>query len=558
MKKLLAIMLILCVSAGSLAGFTAYYTDSETSHGNMFTAGSLDLKVGVPSDSGQISANPDQALDKSDKDYAHMLDVSELAMLASDDGYPRYENGTTLASGDQKSWPGSYYPDVYLEFRFANNLVPDGAIITAVEIEFDWQWMIYGDDPQIEAARLQIGHGTGDPLPWKDYPLSLPPYETDRMETLDIFNGGFGINTPAKLNALVVRFQAHDGDCKNMHTRHDFVQVNVEYGIPDMEWVEDPDVPQYFPNGWEPSEVQPGDGDSFWVPVKNFGECEGVLTLSFVNNLFGLGLDSYENGVTEPESNAGDPPMSFDPDGELADRLVITASREFSLDPPVAQTLKGWYEMSFPPAFGTLSAGEEAKLLIQWNLPDTGTLADNLTMTDSVDFSIVFILQQIIVVQLVNPGFETGDFTGWSTAVPPGASASVVAQHTGDQGKIYDPVEGDRFALLKTDGPGSLTKAYQDFDIGAGQTLSGWAAFDYRDYYPWNDCAQVRILQGGTVIATPWDEHGNDHSNFWDGPWTSWSWTAPSNGTYTLELSITNSGDSFEDSYALFDAHVIT
>jgi len=160
---------------------------------------------------------------------------------------------------------------------------------------------------------------------------------------------------------------------------------------------------------------------------------------------------------------------------------------------------------------------------------------------------------------LTNGRFEMGDFTGWSLTIPSGASAQVVTSHTGDQGTAYDPVEGDYFALLKTDGPGSLTKASQQFEIGGGVKLQGWAAFDARDYLPFNDYAQVRILDSdGNVVATPWYCDVATVGDYGDGPWTQWEWTASTGGTYTLELSITNAYDSEYDSYALFDANVIT
>ena len=44
---------------------------------------------------------------------------------------------------------------------------------------------------------------------------------------------------------------------------------------------------------------------------------------------------------------------------------------------------------------------------------------------------------------LINGGFESGDFTGWTTYVPSGGSANVVTGHS-----IWGPLEGTYFALL--------------------------------------------------------------------------------------------------------------
>lgn len=168
--------------------------------------------------------------------------------------------------------------------------------------------------------------------------------------------------------------------------------------------------------------------------------------------------------------------------------------------------------------------------------------------------SLVLCVAGTVNAMVINGGFETG-FTGWTTYIPPGGSASVVTSHTGDLGTLYDPVEGDYFALLKTGGLGSYTTLSQDIYLGE-DVLEGWAAFDYRDYYPYNDNAYVKIYSGSSLIATPWSVFGNSVPNYWDRPWTEWSWTAASADTYTLKFGVANSGDCDYDSYALFDANV--
>lgn len=157
---------------------------------------------------------------------------------------------------------------------------------------------------------------------------------------------------------------------------------------------------------------------------------------------------------------------------------------------------------------------------------------------------------------LINSGFETGDFSGWTSYVPSGAGAWVVTSHTGDKGTTYLPPEDNYFALLKTDGPGSYTTLSQTFNILSGAGIDGYAAFDARDYMPYNDNAWVKIYQGATLIATPWYDSVSELGNYADGPWTYWSWNAPANGTYTVKYGVANSGDSVQDSYAMFDAKV--
>jgi hypothetical protein len=163
---------------------------------------------------------------------------------------------------------------------------------------------------------------------------------------------------------------------------------------------------------------------------------------------------------------------------------------------------------------------------------------------------------------LVNGGFETGDFTGW-TVVLTGGAANIVSIHTGQtasgpNGYNYAPVTGNYFARVKTDGPGNFQLVSQSLFLSVGSKLAGYAAFDYGDYHNFNDMARVEILDSANVVvATPWQVQGNDVPNYSDGPWTGWAWTAATAGTYTLRYSIANSLDSNLDSYALFDATVL-
>lgn len=141
---------------------------------------------------------------------------------------------------------------------------------------------------------------------------------------------------------------------------------------------------------------------------------------------------------------------------------------------------------------------------------------------------------------LINPGFESG-LTGWTTA----GSAAAVTTHS----PSYSPQEGSSFLRL-------FGTASQAVSLSAGQMLSGWAAFDWNDYSPYLDYAAVRIYGASGLLATPWYENGSGQPSGWDGPWTEWSFTAATAGTYTLQYSAGNTGDSIGAPYGLFDAKV--
>ena len=148
---------------------------------------------------------------------------------------------------------------------------------------------------------------------------------------------------------------------------------------------------------------------------------------------------------------------------------------------------------------------------------------------------------------VINGSFEMGDFSQWATTVASGGAAFVVASHEGDS-STYGPTDGSYFAELMTDATISQT-----ISVAVGDILTGWAAFDFRDYHPFNDNADVKIWQGATLLAVPWAEDGISRENYWDGPWRQWSWTSTVAGTIEVKFRVANTIDSAVDSFALFD-----
>lgn len=149
---------------------------------------------------------------------------------------------------------------------------------------------------------------------------------------------------------------------------------------------------------------------------------------------------------------------------------------------------------------------------------------------------------------LINSGFETGDMTGWA------GSGAVVSSHLGNS-STYSPMEGNNFLRILAGSANVWQTATQTVMLGAGDTLEGWAAFDWQDYYGYVDGARVRILDvTGAELAVPYYKQGVAGENYADYPWTAWSWTAASASAYIVEYGSRNTSDSGLSSYGLFDA----
>jgi hypothetical protein len=148
-----------------------------------------------------------------------------------------------------------------------------------------------------------------------------------------------------------------------------------------------------------------------------------------------------------------------------------------------------------------------------------------------------------------NGGFETGSLTHW-TATLAGGSASAVSSHDAVSGPTYHPVEGDFFALLEAGNVNIYQTISQRFVAGAGDILSGWAFFDAGDYSPYDDSGYVRIVETG---ATLFEKKVADVGDYGQTPWTYWTYTFGSSGTFTLEAGVRNHQDSSFNSYVGVD-----
>ena len=160
---------------------------------------------------------------------------------------------------------------------------------------------------------------------------------------------------------------------------------------------------------------------------------------------------------------------------------------------------------------------------------------------------------------VINAGFETGDLTGWTPSLSGGA-AMVVTSNTTDYGGTitYLPPEGNYFLAIGSGDADVWQTVSQSLALEGGESIGGMAAFDWGDYTPFADGARVRILDAaGAQIAQPFYFDGSmAPDNGYNGPWTSWSWTAMSAGTYTIEYAARNTldGGGPNQTFGYFDA----
>lgn len=161
---------------------------------------------------------------------------------------------------------------------------------------------------------------------------------------------------------------------------------------------------------------------------------------------------------------------------------------------------------------------------------------------------------------LVNAGFETGDLTGWTASLSGGSASAVTSNSTSYQPPVtYLPQDGNYFLAIASGAANVWQTVSQSVTLGAGQTLSGWAAFDWGDYPSYYDGVKVSIYNGSNVlVSTPFYDDGAGDPSGYNGPWTTWSFTAATAGTYTLEYASRNTQDGGgpNQTYGYFDAEV--
>lgn len=191
------------------------------------------------------------------------------------------------------------------------------------------------------------------------------------------------------------------------------------------------------------------------------------------------------------------------------------------------------------------------------------------------------VLTAIVVLALLNPafadvmngGFEDGDFSGWDISIPYGISEFYGLRPAGSAevvfGNFYgnSPAGGEYMACIGSGDEYFLGNdtyeitASQTLALAAHDTISGEAFFYNGDYYP-QDFGFVKILDNfGAEMAILWMEYSggadptdpNNADYLSATDWAYWEWQAPTDGLFEIVLGVSTFGDNAFDSYAYFD-----
>ena len=146
-----------------------------------------------------------------------------------------------------------------------------------------------------------------------------------------------------------------------------------------------------------------------------------------------------------------------------------------------------------------------------------------------------------------NIGFETGDFTGWTTSGSGGANQIINGTIT-PYGSYYIRVDGGD--------ANSQISVYQTAYLEAGTILDGAVKFDYNENENIGsvlDDMGVLIEDSGNNVTSLFSITAQDFTD-----WQYWQFTAPASGNYTLTYFSRNAQDEFLPSYAYFDTKQTT
>jgi len=311
-KILISLSVIGLVAAVAIGGTIAYFNDTETSTGNIFVAGSIDLKVDhLAQTYNTIDCKTCSATIKSDT--SDMV----VSTVGGDDPVPM-PHAAVAVSQPNSAWtvtndiPGATW--IWATDPVTTHDAGNVDVYYTFRKTFEW----YGP---ISGATLSLGVGTDNGYEvklnghfvgndWGEYNYRSPAdtypvgaYFDQGINTLEIQvkNQKMSGGTPAKNPAGLLYKLTIDGNCGT-----DYFKTHCTlFGEKDLVPGED-----YF---WRFEDVKPGDHGT------------NVISLHVDNNdayvcLINDDIDDQENVLTETEAYAGD---ISDVEGELSDYLEL-------------------------------------------------------------------------------------------------------------------------------------------------------------------------------------------------------------------------------------------
>lgn len=152
---------------------------------------------------------------------------------------------------------------------------------------------------------------------------------------------------------------------------------------------------------------------------------------------------------------------------------------------------------------------------------------------------------------LLNGGFETGDFTNWTTnnGLSKVVSSKIVSTAGTPSGPTafttMTPTEGKFFALLPA-GNKATTIFSDAFDVKVGDKISFDWFFSAEDFKPWNDFASysLELLVANTIISADILGMVSTVGDYGLAGWNNFSYTSPLAGDMSLKFSSVNTKDN--------------
>ena len=150
-----------------------------------------------------------------------------------------------------------------------------------------------------------------------------------------------------------------------------------------------------------------------------------------------------------------------------------------------------------------------------------------------------------------NPGFESGDFTGWGVDRGDFGDCTVSASIEGTAA-----AEGGSCAVLMSGLQDQDSRVWQTVAAAKGDVLSGYGAFTTYDSPPFDDLGQIAVLSGddtGSDVAVVFEASAGSVGGAGTTGWVPWSFEVPADGTYTLVARVHNVLDSGVSSFLGID-----